>query len=134
MYLRAIMDVYSRKIMGWGITNSLEAKWCKQVLEDAIKRYGAPTIISSDHGVQYTSALWTQFLDKQQIRISMDGKGSATDNIWIERFRKSIKYSYNYLNPCDIGTELLEGVADYINYYHTNCREEGRHLRLSSHK
>ena len=119
MYLTAIIDVYSRKIMGWGISNSLEAKWCKQVLEDAIKRHGKPGIVNSDQGSQYTSAVWTQFLDKQGILISMDGKGRATDNIWIERFWKSIKYDYIYLNPCDNGTDLLEGVAGYINYYHT---------------
>lgn len=117
MYLTAVIDVYSRKIMGWGISNSLEAKWCKQVLEDAIERHGKPEIVNSDQGSQYTSALWTQFLDKQQILISMDGKGRATDNIWIERFWKSIKYDYIYLNPCDNGTDLLKGVAEYINYY-----------------
>lgn len=119
MYLTAVIDVYSRKIMGWGISNSLDAKWCKQVLEDAISRHGKPEIVNSDQGSQYTSALWTQFLDKQEIQISMDGKGRATDNIWIERFWKSIKYGYIYLNPCDNGTELLEGVARYINYYNT---------------
>ena len=119
MYLTAIIDVYSRKIMGWGISNSLEARWCKQVLEDAITRHGKPEIINSDQGGQYTSALWTQFLNSRNILISMDGKGRATDNIWIERFWKSIKYDYIYLNPCDNGTELLEGVANYINYYHS---------------
>lgn len=119
MYLTALIDVYSRKIMGWGISNSLDAKWCKQVLEDAISRHGKPEIVNFDQGAQYTSALWTQCLDKHQILISMDGKGRATDNIWIERFWKSIKYGYIYLNPCDNGTELLEGVARYINYYNT---------------
>jgi putative transposase len=98
MYLTAVIDVYSRKIVGWGISNSLEARWCKQVLEGAIKRHGKPGIVNSDQGSQYTSALWTQFLYKQQISISMDGKGRATDNIWIERFWKSIKYNYIYLN------------------------------------
>lgn len=112
MYLTAVIDVYSRKIMGWGISNSLDAGWCKQV--DAIKTHGKPEIVNSDQGSQYTSALWTQCLDKHQILISMDGKGRATDNIWIERFWKSIKYGYIYLNPCDSGTELLEGVAEYI--------------------
>jgi len=75
MYLTAVIDVYSRKIMGWGISNSLEARWCKQVLEGAIKRHGKPGIVNSDQGSQYTSALWTRFLDKQGILISMDGKG-----------------------------------------------------------
>jgi putative transposase len=83
------------------------------------QRHGKPGIVNSDQGSQYTSAVWTQFLDKQGILISMDGKGRATDNIWIERFWKSIKYDYIYLNPCNNGTDLLEGVAEYINYYHT---------------
>ena len=119
MYLTAVIDVFSRKIMGWGISNSLDARWCKQVLEEAITRHGKPEIVNSDQGSQYTSALWTQFLGKQDILISMDGKGRATDNIWIERFWKSIKYNYIYLNPCDNGMELLEGISDYMNYYNT---------------
>jgi len=119
MYLTAVMDVYSRKILSWGISNSLEASWCLQVLEQAIEQYGKPQIVNSDQGSQYTSALWTQYLEGQQIQISMDGKGRATDNAWIERFWKSIKYDYVYLNPCDNGVDLHEGVENYINYYHT---------------
>lgn len=119
MYLTAIIDVYSRKIMGWGISNSLEARWCKQVLDDAISRHGKPQIVNTDQGSQYTSALWIQYLQGKDILISMDGKGRATDNIWIERFWKSIKYDYIYLNPCENGTELLEGVEKHIRYYHT---------------
>ena len=87
MYLTAIMDVYSRKIVGWGISNSLAASWCKEVLEEAIFRNGKPEILNSDQGCQYTSAIWTQYLEQQGIQISMDGKGRALDNVWIERFR-----------------------------------------------
>lgn len=126
MYLTAVMDVFSRKIMGWGISNSLDARWCKQVLEEAIARHGKPEIVNSDQGSQYTSALWTQFLGKQDILISMDGKGRATDNIWIERFWKSIKYNYIYLNPCDNGMDLLEGISDYMNYYNTKIHHTTR--------
>ena len=75
MYLTAIMDVYSRKIVGWGISNSLAASWCREVLEDAIATHGKPEILNSDQGCQYTSALWTQYLESQGIQISMDGKG-----------------------------------------------------------
>jgi len=92
MYLTAIIDMYSRKIVGWGLCNSLTAEWCKTVLQDAIANFGKPEIVNSDQGTQYTSALWTQYLEEQKIQISMDGKGRATDNIWIERFWKSIKY------------------------------------------
>ena len=107
MYLTAIIDVYSRKIVGWGISNSLTAHWCKTVLEEAISRYGKPEIVNTDQGTQYTSALWTQYLENMGIQISMDGKGRALDNIWIERFWKSIKYNYIYLNPADDVLELM---------------------------
>ena len=75
-------------------------------------------ILNSDQGTQYTSALWTQYLEQQQIQISMDGKGRALDNVWIERFWKSLKYDYIYLNPAEDGCELYEGVQNHIDYYH----------------
>jgi putative transposase len=134
MYLTAILDVYSRKIVGWGISNSLAAQWCKNVLQEAIAKYGKPEIINSDQGTQYTSALWTQYLESQGIQISMDGKGRALDNIWIERFWKSIKYNYIYLNPADDGFELYEGVQNHIAYYNdkthhtTRQKPNDRHL------
>lgn len=117
MYMTAFIDVYSRKIMSWGISNSMETKWCLNVLKQGIEAYGKPEIINSDQGSQYTSAMWTQFLEKQEIKISMDGKGRATDNAWIERFWKSIKTDYIYLNPCNDGLELVKGVQDHIDYY-----------------
>ena len=117
MYLTAIIDVYSRKIVGWSISNSLSAQWCRLMLEEAIATHGTPEIINSDQGTQYTSALWTQYPDKMGIRISMDGKGRALDNVWIERFWKSLKYDYIYLNPAEDGFELYEGVQNHIAYY-----------------
>jgi len=123
MYLTAIIDVYSRKIVGWGISNSLTAHWCKTVLEEAISRYGKPEIVNSDQGTQYTSALWTQYLEHMEIQISMDGKGRALDNIWIERFWKSIKYNYIYLNPADDVLELYEGVQEHIAYYNNKTHQ-----------
>ena len=118
MYMTAFIDVYSRKIMGWGISNSMSKQWCINVLKDAIARHGKPEIINSDQGSQYTSAAWTHLLQQEGIKISMDGKGRATDNVWIERFWKSLKYDYIYLNPCDNGLELFEGVQSHIEYYH----------------
>jgi len=126
MYLTAIIDVYSRKIVGWGISNSLAAKWCKEVLEDAIQVNGKPEIVNSDQGTQYTSALWTHFLESKGIQISMDGKGRALDNIWIERFWKSVKYDYIYLNPVEDGFELYEGVQNYITYYNDRTHQTTR--------
>jgi len=117
MYMTAFIDVYSRKIVSWGISNSMSKQWCLDVLNDAIARHGKPEIINSDQGSQYTSYAWTNYLEKENIRISMDGKGRATDNAWIERFWKSLKYNYIYLNPCDNGLELFEGVQNHIAYY-----------------
>lgn len=117
LYLTAVMDVYSRKILSWGVSNSQDAKWCKQVLEEAISEYGRPEIINSDQGSQYTSALWINYLEGLGIKVSMDGKGRALDNVYIERFWKSIKYDYIYLNPCEDGYDLLKGVKWYMEYY-----------------
>jgi putative transposase len=118
MYMTAIMDVYSRKIVGWSISNSMTKQWVLGVLKEAIEQYGRPEILNSDQGSQYTSSAWTRFLEKEGIRISMDGKGRATDNTWIERFWKSLKYNYVYLNPADDGLELFEGVQGHLAYYH----------------
>jgi putative transposase len=117
MYLTAFIDVYSRRIVGWGISNTMSKQWCINVLKEAIQKNGTPEIINSDQGSQYTSFSWTNFLENQKIRISMDGKGRATDNTWIERFWKTIKHRYIYLNPSGNCMDLLEGVDYYIKYY-----------------
>jgi putative transposase len=123
MYMTAFIDVYSRKIMGWGISNSMSKEWCLNVLNDAISKYGKPEIINSDQGSQYTSFDWTNALERAEIKISMDGKGRAKDNTWIERFWKTLKYDYVYLNPCDDGFELLGGVQNHIEYYHQKVHQ-----------
>lgn len=117
MYLTAIMDVYSRRIVSWSISNTMDTKWCLGVLKDAISRYGKPEIINSDQGSQYSSALWTQYLEENTISISMDGKGRALDNVWIERFWRTIKYDYVYLHPAKDGFDLYEGIEWFIDYY-----------------
>ena len=91
VYMVAFIDVYSRKIVGWGISNSMTKKWRLDVLHDAITQNGKPKIINLDQGAQFTSSAWIHYLEEQKIRISMDGKGRATDNTWIERFWKSLK-------------------------------------------
>ncbi|MBR9860033.1 IS3 family transposase [bacterium] len=118
MYMTAFIDVYSRKIVGWGISNTMTKKWCLDVLKQAIATYGKPEIINSDQGSQYTSSAWIHYLQEQDINISMDGKGRATDNTWIERFWKTLKYNHIYLNPSNDGLELYQGIQEYIQYYH----------------
>jgi putative transposase len=104
----------------------LTAEWCKIVLQDAIANFGKPEIINADRGTQYTSALWTQYLEEQKIQISMDGKRRATDNIWIERFWKSVKYDYVYLNPAEDGFELYQGIEEYMAYHNEKIHHTTR--------
>lgn len=139
LYLTAVMDVYSRKILSWGISNSQDAKWCREVLEEAVRRYGKPEIVNTDQGSQYTSALWTGYLENEGILVSMDGKGRALDNVYIERFWKSVKYDYIYLNPCEDGFELAEGVKAHMAYYnqkvhHTTRRKPAEMYRGEAKK
>lgn len=122
MYLAAIIDVYSRKIVGWSISNTMSTKWCVELLEDTIKTHGKPEIHNSDQGSQYTSGEYIQTLKDHGIQISMDGKGRALDNIYIERFWRSIKQEKIYLNPPNGGLDLYQKVKEYIHFYNTERR------------
>ena len=125
MYLTAIIDHYSRYIVGWDLFNSLNAENMLEVLKQAIASNGKPEIINSDQGSQFTCALWTEFVDKAEIKISMDGRGRATDNIFIERFWRTLKQDYVYLNPAESGTELYKGLRGYIIYYNNQKSHQG---------
>ena len=122
MYMNAIIDVHSRKILNWSISNSMDKQWCIELLEDTISEHGAPEIHNSDQGSQYTSAQYIGVLKGHEIQISMDGKGRALDNIYIERFWKSIKYEKIYLNPPNGGLDLYQMVNEYIEFYNTKRR------------
>jgi putative transposase len=117
MYLVAIIDVYSRFVVGWDIFNSLEAENCLLVLKNAIKKYGMPEIINSDQGCQFTSLLWIEYLENEQIKISMDGKGRAIDNIFIERLWRTVKLDYIYITPVENGLELYQGLKEFFGHY-----------------
>jgi len=126
MYLYAIIDVYSRCIMAWGLYNTLESENAIEVLEKAIEMNGAPEIINSDQGSQYTSEKWMESCSKyKSMRISMDGRARCLDNIWIERFWRTIKQEYIYLNPVDGVIELKEGIGKYIEYYNKKRPHQG---------
>ncbi|MEI7943041.1 MAG: IS3 family transposase [Candidatus Riflemargulisbacteria bacterium] len=125
MYLTAIIDVYSRYIVGWDIFNTLDADNSLTVLIDAIAKNGKPGIINSDQGSQFTCALWTEYLDKEAIKISMDGKGRALDNIFIERFWRTCKRDYVYLYPSSNGYELFEGLSGFMYEYNHEKRHQG---------
>lgn len=117
MYLCAVIDVYSRYIVGWGISNTMSGEWCAEVMETAISNHGDPAIVNCDQGSQFTSEVFTGMLKDHGIRISMDTRGRALDDIYIERFWRNIKYEEIYLHPYDNGLDLYKGVAGYMNFY-----------------
>jgi len=125
LYLTAIIDVYSRYVVGWGISNSLDASCSLNVTKEAIQRYGKPEIINSDQGSQFTCHEWIELLEKEEIKISMDGKGRAIDNIFIERFWRSVKWDYVYIKVPADGLELYSGLKDYMDYYNNRLCHQG---------
>jgi putative transposase len=130
LYITAIIDVYSRYIVGWGISNTLEAEASLSVLKQAIKDHGKPEIVNSDQGSQFTCEGWVSYLKEEDIRISMDGKGRAIDNIFIERFWRSLKWDYVYLHPANDGVELFQGVKKHIHYYNNTLHHQGIDRRI----
>jgi putative transposase len=130
LYLTAIIDIYSRYIVGWGVSNTLDADASLSVMKQAIKEHGKPEIINSDQGSQFTCEEWVKYLNLEDIKISMDGKGRAIDNIFIERFWRSLKYDYVYLNPADDGLELYQGLKEYMNYYNHELHHQGIGRRI----
>ena len=118
MYLTAIIDVYSRYIVGWGLSNSLAAEASLGVVRQAVADHGPPEILNSDQGSQFTCLEYVSYLKEQGIKISMDGKGRALDNIYIERFWRTIKYQHIYLNPADDGRQLFQGIEKWLHRYH----------------
>lgn len=117
MYLFAIIDLHSRFIVGWSISNTMTTEWCLDCVQSAIKMYGKPEVINSDQGAQFTSKAYTDYLKKTEIKISMDGKGRAIDNIFIERFWRTVKQEYVYINRPSNGLELYHGLDEYMRFY-----------------
>ena len=119
MYLFAIIDLYSRYVVGWDISNSMTSDWCVGVTKETVGRYGKPEIVNSDQGCQFTADKYIDFLKTNEIKISMDGKGRALDNAFVERLWRSVKQEYVYLNPCETGNDLWHGLNDYFQFYNT---------------
>jgi len=117
MFLSAIIDLHSRYVVHWSISNTMTAEWCAQVLEDAIRLHGTPTIFNTDQGSQFTSEVFTAMLLANGIQISMDGKGRAIDNIFIERLWRSVKYEDIYMNCYEDGLALYKGMEAYFQFY-----------------
>ncbi|MEM6724858.1 MAG: IS3 family transposase [Bacteroidota bacterium] len=123
MYMTAIIDLYSRYIVGWGLSNSLDAGASLAVVKQAIEINGKPEILNSDQGSQFTCHQYVHYLKEQKIRISMDGKGRAIDNIFIERFWRTLKYQHVYLFPQDNGIQLYKGIDNWLQRYQNRAHQ-----------
>ena len=114
LYLVAIIDWYTRKVLSWRISNTLEADFCVEALKEAIAKHGTPEIFNSDQGSHFTSGSWIDVLTDAKIKISMDGKGAWRDNRMIERLRRSLKYECVYLNAFETGSDARAGVGKWM--------------------
>jgi len=117
LYLVAIMDWASRKVLAWRLSNTMEAEFCIEALEEALVRHGKPDIFNTDQGSQFTSPGFTGVLKDAGVKISMDGKGRWMDNVFIERLWRSMKYECVYLNAFETGGEARAGLGKWIAYY-----------------
>lgn len=117
MYLVAIIDWYSRFVLSWQLSNTLDSAFCLATLEEALERYGVPEIFNSDQGSQFTAHAFTDRLEQAEIRISMDGRGRAFDNIFVERLWRTVKYEDIYLKEYDTPLGLELGLTDYFFKY-----------------
>lgn len=124
LYLCAIIDLYSRYVVSWSLSNTMTWEWCRDTLERAIMQYGKPEILNTDQGSQFTSNLFTEFVAGLPIRFSMDGKGRALDNIFIERLWRSVKYENVYLYAYSDGKECYNGLKEYFQYYNHHRRHQ----------
>jgi putative transposase len=116
-YLVAIMDWYSRAVLAWRLSNSMDTSFCMEALNEALARFGKPDIFNTDQGSQFTSSDFTGRLDQAKIEISMDGRGRWMDNVFIERLWRSLKYEDIYLKGYTDGVEARAGIGAWINFY-----------------
>ena len=124
VYLVAIMDWYSRKVLSWRVSNTLDASFCVDALEEAIETYGAPEIFNTDQGSQFTGEDFIGVLKRNDIRISMDGKGRWVNNVFVERLWRSVKYEEVYLKAYDSITDARRSLGQYFAFYNTERRHQ----------
>ena len=125
LYLVAIMDWATRKVLAWRLSNTMDAGFCVTALEEALARFGRPEIFNTDQGSQFTSFAFTSVLREAEVRISMDGRGRWMDNVFIERLWRSLKYECVYLHAFETGSELRAGLGRWITYYNTQRPHSG---------
>jgi len=118
MYLAATIDWYSRYVVAWRLSNTLDGTFCQEMLEEALGR-GKPEVFNTDQGVQFTAAAWTDRLEKAKVLVSMDGRGRCLDNVFVERLWRSVKYEDVYLRGYEQVPELERGLGAYFRFYNT---------------
>jgi putative transposase len=119
VYLSAVMDWFARRILAWRLSNTMEASFCVDAVEEALAKYGFPEIFNTDQGSQFTGTEFTSVLIKNDIAISMDGKGAWRDNVFVERFWRTVKYEEVYLRAYDSVSEARQSIGRYIDFYNT---------------
>ena len=124
VYLVAIIDWYSRKVLSWRLSNTMDASFCVDSLEEAIQGFGKPEIFNTDQGAQFSSDSFTGVLKKNDIKISMDGRGRALDNIFVERLWRSVKYEEVYLKKHENMQDLLMGLTHYFMFYNNERKHQ----------
>jgi putative transposase len=117
MYLTAVIDLYSRFVLNWSVSNTMEAEWCQQMMEGAMEKYGVPGIVNTDQGAQYTSDIFSEFILDSGSKLSMDGVGRATDNAFIERLWRTVKYENVRFSEYTDGLKLRKGMDKYFPKY-----------------
>jgi putative transposase len=123
LYLMAVIDLKSCFVLNWSVSNTMEAEWCAEVFLEAVRRHGAPEVLNTDQGSQFTSEVFTKAVIKDaKAKLSMDGKGRAIDNVFIERLWRSVKYEYIYYRPPVDGLELYRGLNEWFTDYKTDRR------------
>ena len=119
VYLAVVLDWYTRRVLSWKVSITMDVHFCLEAVEEAISRYGTPEIMNTDQGSQFTSQAFTGLLKEHRIKISMDGKGSWRDNVFIERLWRSVKYEDIYLRAYSSVSEVKTGLSRYFNFYNS---------------
>ena len=122
MYLVAIIDWHSRRVLSWRVSNTLDTSFCVEAPEEALQRFGTPEIFNTDQGSQFTSEAFTDVLKDKGVAISMDGKGRWVDNVFVERLWRSVKYEDLYLRAYETPAQLRAGLGKYFEFYNTKRR------------
>lgn len=119
VYLAAVIDWYTRRVLSWRLSITMDVHFCLETVEEAIQRHGAPEIMNTDQGSQFTSRAFVELMKENEIRISMDGKGSWRDNVFVERLWRSVKYEDIYLRAYESVSAVKRGLSKYFNFYNS---------------